>query len=87
MNNCVSTIIFEEEKFIIESKGNKIYSKAECKYSKIKRLYIKENKVIIMFEEPIEFILISHNSLIEGDFKNLYKFLTLKVKDDFIYKI
>ncbi|MDU1412245.1 MAG: YcxB family protein [Clostridium sp.] len=77
-------IIFNDDFFSVECKSEKLCAITKYNYSTIKNIYEREDTVIIMLENPVQFILIPNRNFIKGEYNQLIEYLKLKVNDKLI---
>ena len=77
-------IIFNNDFFSVECKSEKLCAITKYNYSIIKNIYERKDAVIIMLENPIQFLLIPNRNFIKGEYNQLIEYLKLKVNDKLI---
>lgn len=77
-------IIFNDDFFSIECKSEKLCAITKYNYSTIKNIYERKDAVIIMLENPVQFLLIPNRNFIKGEYNQLIEYLKLRVSDKLI---
>lgn len=80
-------IIFEEDYFTLKSNNEKRSYCYQYRYCKLKAIYDKKDNLIMMLNNPVEFILIPKRELGIGDYDRLIDYLKSKIDNNFIYKM